>query len=119
MATTTFPQEFHFSVWRGNSGEGADFTITGEPDSDFTDYVGVLVVAPLRSSAFHILTPVILAGAPNVALFKPRFTLDQTRLLDAGGVNSYEFEIRSPGQSWQKTCFVGRINGMGGLNLDV
>jgi len=119
MANSSFPQEFHFSVWRGNSDEGVDFTITGDVDSDFTGYVGYLRVAPLRGSAFQIVTAVTLGATPNIAIFKPRLTIAQTRSLNPGAVNSYEFEMRNPGETWQKTCFLGLINGMGGLNLDV
>lgn len=118
MATSTFPQEFHFSVWRGNSDEGADFTVSGEPDSDFTGYLGFLRVIPLRGSPFDVLAPAILGETPNVATFKPRFSIEETRRLAAGAVNGYEFELRNPGLTWQKTCFVGKINGLGGANRD-
>ena len=119
MASSSFPQEFDFAVWLGNSDEGADFTITGDVDSDFTGYIGILRVAPLRGSAFQILTAVTLGATANIATFKPRLSIAQTRSLNAGAVNPYEFEMRNPDESWQKTCFIGKINGMGGLNLDV
>ncbi len=119
MASSSFPQAFDFAVWRGNSDEGADFTVTGDTDSDFTAFIGILRVAPLRGAAFQIVTAVTLGASANIAIFKPRFTIAQTRSLDAGAVNSYEFEMRNPDETWQKTCFLGKINGLGGLNLDV
>jgi len=119
MASSWFPQQFDFSVWRGNSDEGADFTVTGDVDSDFTGYIGILRVAPLRGAAFQIVIAVSLGASANIATFKPRFTIAQTRSLDTGAVNAYELEMRNPDETWQKTCFIGKINGMGGLNLDV